>query len=67
MCHSEMNECRLFLAEIRSVQYIFVQSENKNTTMTEVQISPFLYFKKTVEDRERSFQTSAVHGSQKMI
>jgi len=39
-----MNEGRLFLAEIRSVRYLFVQLENKNKTMTEVQISPFIYF-----------------------
>jgi hypothetical protein len=62
-----MNEGRLFLPEIRSVRYLFVQRENKNKTMTEVQISPFIYFSNTVEDRARSFETSAVLGPQKMI
>jgi hypothetical protein len=41
-----MNEGRLFLAEIRCVRYLFVQRENKNKTVTEVQISPFIYFLK---------------------
>jgi len=40
----------------------FVQHKNKRKTMTEVQVSPFIYFKNTVEDRERSFETSAVLG-----
>jgi len=45
MCHSEMSEGRLFLPEIRSVRCLFVH-ENKNKTMTEVQISPIHLFLK---------------------